>query len=255
VLDGTCPPEERFPHPCFLQQRPCFYSFYLLIDIHVTHIVLCLPSPYCPKLGHGTLNLCCSSPFSINRDTAGQLSGRLPCCNVNSEMSPTRSHWDRLYEAGNHLWLLQQLSSDSPTSSYWPFCSNLKKKRKLTSSVSWWMQSGPVLSSWLLELELVPQKPAEASLKVAYAPNCASQPFKEQCCSQLCSSSSSSLRSLLGLGCLGSGDGTCSYRHGGCLLTPLLWKLAGHTALSADLWCVAVLLLFLPTPKKPYCLL
>lgn len=67
--------------------------------------------------------------------------------------------------------------------------------------MSWWTRSGPVLSIWLLELELVPQKPAEASLKVTYIPNRASQPFKERCCSRL-RSSFSSLRSLLGLGCL-----------------------------------------------------
>lgn len=68
--------------------------------------------------------------------------------------------------------------------------------------MSWWTRSGPVLSIWLLELELVPQKPAEASLKVTYIPNRASQPFKERCCSRLRSSSFSSLRSPLGLGCL-----------------------------------------------------
>lgn len=118
--------------------------------------------------------------------------------------------------------------------------------------MSWWTRSGPVLSIWLLELELVPQKPAEASLKVAYVPNCASQPFKERCCSRLRSSSFSSLRSLLGLGCLhwDAWHLWLPARWVACLLTPLLWKLAGHTALPADLWCAAVLLLFLPTSPK-----
>lgn len=39
---------------------------------------------------------CVGLPFfsSINRHKAEQLSGRLLCCNGNSEMSPTCSHWD-----------------------------------------------------------------------------------------------------------------------------------------------------------------